>query len=154
MALGEPVVAIEDDGGVPDPNGGHRSVTRVATQSGTVQVSPLGEFNEALHTDPFGWIVEINFPERSRQQCPSPDEIAKGEEFIDEMLKAIGDLKKRVTRLEPRSRPAPASSGGAIRHRQSDKTPKRAQRAQLSAPDVRSDSGDVPAVSAAPAARR
>ncbi|HEY2813611.1 MAG TPA: hypothetical protein VGJ03_09125, partial [Acidimicrobiales bacterium] len=67
-----------------------------AAADANVQVSPLGEFNEALHTDPFGWIIEINFPERSRQQCPSPDEIAKGEEFIDEMLKAIGDLKNRV----------------------------------------------------------
>jgi hypothetical protein len=42
-ALGEPVVAVEDDGGFPDPSGGHRSTTRVATAAGEV-------FDVTLHS--------------------------------------------------------------------------------------------------------
>jgi hypothetical protein len=48
------------------------------------------EYNEILHHDPFGWILEINFPGLTRQQCIDPKFVAKGEELIDEMIRAFG----------------------------------------------------------------
>jgi hypothetical protein len=48
------------------------------------------EYNEILHHDPFGWILGINFPGLTRQQCVDPKFVAKGEELIDEMIRAVG----------------------------------------------------------------
>jgi len=60
-----------------------------------IQISPLEEYNSVLAKDPFGWIIHLDFPGRSRK-CPTPDEIAKGEEFINEMIDAIGSLMRQA----------------------------------------------------------
>jgi copper chaperone CopZ len=67
-----------------------------------IEVSPLEEYNAFLATDPFGWIIHLDFPGRS-QKCPTPEEIAKGREFIDEALDALRDSMNARQRNTPAS---------------------------------------------------
>jgi hypothetical protein len=61
----------------------------LAAQSDDVQVSALEEYTDVLHHEPFGWILGIGFPGRSRS-CPSNVDLEKGEELIDELIRAVG----------------------------------------------------------------